>query len=171
MRYDNEEVLEAFGFDNKGDHWRFDREFKDEDETERAVVIVKITDNGIMTGKVPLKGTCDLEKAVDFSASGLYYTSSDVADMIALAQNEIGSATMQVKGIPSDIGFSNEDHDVFVTSPFNGDPWGDYDLVSVEEVSGGRKMILKNPQENFAEYDGWKAEFVEQIMNPTGPKL
>lgn len=169
MAYDNEAVLEAFGFDNKGDHWRFDREFKEEDETERAVVIVKIKENGIMTGKVPLEGSYDSEKAVDFNSSGLYYTSSDVADMIALAQNEIGSSTMQLKGIPSDIGFSNEDHDIWVTSPFNGDPWGDYDLLSVEEVSGGRKMILKNPQENFAEYDEWKAEFVEKLMQPTSP--
>lgn len=170
MAYDNEEVLEAFGFEKKGDLWRFDREIKEGDEAERAVVIIKIAEDGTMIGKVPMHGTDDLPESVDFNAAGLYYSSGDVADMIALAQNEIANTTVQVTGIFPDVGFSNDEDGVWVTMPFCGDPWSDYDLVSAEEVSGGRKMVLKNPKENFPEYDAWKAEFVEQLMTPQAPK-
>lgn len=170
MTYDNGTVLEAFGFEKKGNVWRFDHEIKEGDQVERAVVIVKIAEDGTMTGKVPMHGTDDLDEAVDFNAAGLYYTSGDVADMVALAQNEIGNLTMQVTGTASDVGFGSVTGELWVTSPFNGDPWADYDLVSAEEVSGGRKMVLKNPQENFPEYDGWKAEFVEKLMTPAAPK-
>ncbi|WP_315922127.1 hypothetical protein [Mesorhizobium sp. SP-1A] len=170
MAYDTEEVLEAFGFEKKGDAWRFDREIREGDQAERAVVIVKIEEDGAMTGKVPMHGTYDSDEAVNFNAAGLYYTSGDVADMIALAQNEVGNSTMQVTGTASDTGFGSVTGEFWVTSPFNGDPWADYDLVSAEEVSGGRKMVLKNPQENFPEYDRWKAELVEQLMTPQAPK-
>jgi hypothetical protein len=105
----------------------------------------------------------------NFDGPGLYYRSSDVADMIALAQSEVGSQTFEVTGFPSDEGFDNEEADSWVTSPFMGGDFFDYDVTERTSVDGGYKMILENPQKNYEEYDTWKAKFVEKLMQPTSP--
>ena len=173
MSYENEAVLEAFGFENKGDHWRFDQDIKDaeSDREEHVVVIVKIAEDGSLVGKIPMVADrLDSIRMANFDGPGLYYQSSDVADMIALAQNEVGSQTLEVTGTPSDIGFENKKGDLWVTAPFMGGDWFDYDVIRRKEVESGHKMTLKNPQKNYKEYDVWKAELVENLMTPSAPK-
>ena len=67
----------------------------------------------------------------------------------ALAQNEIGSATLETTGIPSEIGFSSDEHGVFVTSAFMTDPWADFDeherVLVARDPESGVDMVVALP--------------------------
>lgn len=162
MGYDREAVFEAFGFEKKDGVWCFAREIEDGERSDMAAVSVRENEDGTLTGKI-------LPSNRDFDSYGLYYISNDVADMIALAQNEIGVCTMEVLGEVTEHGFTHDG--MWINMPFNNDPWADYGVAAMSVLDdGSKKFILRNPQEVYPEYDAWKAEFVNELMNTKAPK-
>lgn len=164
------EALESFGFRRIDEQtWVFRKEFPYEDGVSRpssestsvhAVVVALVNSEGEMTAFVPNIGDEVYAKGVDtIPGKGLFYRTDDVRDVIALAQNEIGSATLETTGIPSEIGFSSDEHGVFVTSAFMTDPWADYGLVDGQDRNADLLQI-KAPGDVWGPaYETWRDEF------------
>lgn len=164
------DALESFGFRRVDEQtWAFRKEFpyeegislpSPESTSVHAVVIVLINSEGEMTAFVPnIEDEVYAEGVDTIPGKGLFYRTHDVRDVIALAQNEIGAATLETTGIPSDVGFGDGEHGVFVTSPFMTDPWADYGLIDGQDRNADL-LEMKAPGEAWGPaYEAWRDEF------------
>lgn len=164
------ELLEAFGFEKIADRlWLFKKTFDGGADnvggsSEKAVVVVEEKSDGGFVGYLAEPSDGGVPE------KGLRFSSHDLRDMIALAQNEVAKASTQATGLFGEDGFADDDDDMFINMPFMSDPWADY-AISPETKKEDDYYDLLDPAEVYANYTSWRDEFCEKVLstgqNPT----
>ncbi|NTF17895.1 hypothetical protein G6L37_05730 [Agrobacterium rubi] len=167
---DPAELFDAFGFERlQGGLWRFAKHFENHPEApdkfinDTAVLIVEEKSDGSFVGHVPFIGECSMDLA-DVPERSLFFKSADPRDMIALAQNEIGSSFCETTGEYPDEGFTDAASGTFITFPFMSDPWGDY-AVTRETEQVYKSYELASPSDVFEGYVQWRDEFCARSIS------
>lgn len=162
-------LFEAYGFEKLDDGlWRFASDYKDNPEAtvdpdRVAVLIVEARADGSFSGHVPFAQYSRTDLA-EIPPKSLFFASLDPRDIVALAQNEAGSAYCQATGLYPDEGFDDDGaSEMFITFPFMSDPWCDYAIATGFERDDAH-IGLVDPATVYDGYVAWRDEFCDRIL-------
>lgn len=176
MSLNDEQLLKAFGFERISENlWCFHRRIEDEGRHQDAIVLARQETDGKWTGFIPyVEDDASIISEPRIPEQALFHRTADVRDIVALAQNQIGSAESEILGVPPEEGFDDDEEGVWVVCPFHGT----WDLVekdrlgSMTEIYG--PLDEECPDETLkarAEtYRAWRDDFCVRLVAGTTPR-